>query len=169
MLNKAIIMGRLTRDPELKYTQSQLPVVSFSVAVDRDYVRQGEQRETDFINVVAWRSTAEFISKWFHKGSMIVVEGKLQTRKWQDKYEQKRTELEIIADNVYFGDSKRSDGSTGDEYGRNPSAPIYQPSYQPPQYAAPSYQSAPQAAAPAAPAYSNDFRPLDDGDDDVPF
>ncbi len=152
MLNKAIIMGRLTRDPELKYTQSQLPVVSFSVAVDRDFVRQGEQRETDFINVVAWRSTAEFISKWFHKGSMIVVEGKLQTRKWQDKFEQKRTELEIIADNVYFGDSKRSD----DEYGRAPAS-----------YQAPTYQ-APTASVPEAPAFTNDFRPLDDGDD-VPF
>jgi len=165
MLNKAIIMGRLTRDPELKYTQSQLPVVSFSVAVDRDYVRQGEQRETDFINVVAWRSTAEFISKWFHKGSMIVVEGKLQTRNWQDKYEQKRTEVEIVADNVYFGDSKRSDDS-GSDYGRVPGAPVYQPQYQAPSYPS-SYQQAP--AAPAAPAYSNDFRPLDDSEDDVPF
>ena len=165
MLNKAIIMGRLTRDPELKYTQSQLPVVSFSVAVDRDFVRQGEQRETDFINVVAWRSTAEFISKWFHKGSMIIVEGKLQTRKWQDKYEQKRTELEIIADNVWFGESKRSD--EGSDYGRAPAAPAYQP----PAYQPPSYQpSFPQpGAAPAAPAYSNDFRPLDDSEDDVPF
>ncbi len=152
MLNKAIIMGRLTRDPELKYTQSQIPVVSFSVAVDRDFVRQGEQREADFINVVAWRSTAEFISKWFHKGSMIVVEGKLQTRKWQDKFEQKRTELEIIADNVYFGDSKRSD----DEYGRAPAS-----------YQAPAYQ-APTGSVPEAPAFTNDFRPLDDGDD-VPF
>jgi len=168
MLNKAIIMGRLTRDPELKYTQSQLPVVSFSVAVDRDFVRQGEQRETDFINVVAWRSTAEFISKWFHKGSMIVVEGKLQTRKWQDKYEQKRTELEIIADNVWFGESKRSDD--GAEYGRSQSAPVYQPQYQAPAYQAPSYQpSYQQPAAPAAPAYSNDFRPLEDSEDDVPF
>jgi len=165
MLNKAIIMGRLTRDPELKYTQSQLPVVSFSVAVDRDFVRQGEQRETDFLNVVAWRSTAEFIAKWFHKGSMIVVEGKLQTRKWQDKYEQKRTEIEIIADNVYFGDSKRSDDS-GD-YGRS-AAPSYQPtSYQTSSYQPNPYQQAP--AAPAAPAYSNDFRPLDDSEDDVPF
>lgn len=165
MLNKAIIMGRLTRDPELKYTQSQLPVVSFSVAVDRDFVRQGEQRETDFINVVAWRSTAEFISKWFHKGSMIVVEGKLQTRKWTDKYEQKRTELEIIADNVWFGETKRSDDSA--DYGRMPPAPAYQP----PQYQAPAYQPSFQQApaSNAAPAYSNDFRPLDDGEDDVPF
>ncbi len=153
MLNKAIIMGRITRDLELKYTQSQIPVVSFSVAVDRDFVRQGEQRETDFINVVAWRSTAEFIAKWFHKGSMIVVEGKLQTRKWQDKFEQKRTELEIIADNVYFGDSKRSD----DEYGRAPAS-----------YEAPAYQPPTVQPATEAPAFTNDFRPLDDNDD-VPF
>ena len=162
MLNKAIVMGRLTRDPELKYTQSQIPVVSFAVAVDRDFVRQGEQREADFFNVVAWRSTAEFVAKWFHKGSMIVVEGKLQTRKWQDKYEQKRTEVEIVADNVYFGDSKRSDDSG--EYGRAPSAAYQASAYAPPS----AYQSAP-AQQPAAPVYSNDFRPLDDSEDDVPF
>ncbi len=163
MLNKAIIMGRLTRDPELKYTQSQLPVVSFSVAVDRDFVRQGEQREADFINVVAWRSTAEFVTKWFRKGSMIVVEGKLQMRKWTDKYEQKRTEIEVVADNVWFGDSKRTDGGSED-YGRNPNAPVYAPQYNDPVYR----PQPPASMQNTTPTYQNDFRPLDDSDD-VPF
>jgi single-strand DNA-binding protein len=144
MLNKVVIMGRLTRDPEIKYTQSQLPVVTISVAVDRDYAKQSEQRETDFLTVVAWRNTAEFIAKWFHKGSMIVVEGKLQTRKWQDKYEQKRTEIEILADNVWFGESRNAQ-ATIDNHVQN--------------YAAPA----------PAPAYTDDFRPLEDSADDVPF
>ena len=108
MLNRCTISGRLTRDPELKYTQAQVPVVSFSVAVDRDFVRQGEQRETDFLNVVAWRSTAEFVAKWFHKGSLVTIDGKLQTRRWEDKYQQKRTEVEIVAESVYFGSTKGS-------------------------------------------------------------
>ena len=155
MLNRAIIMGRITRDPELKYTQSQIPVVSFSVAVDRDFVKQGEQREADFINVTAWRSTAEFIAKWFQKGSMIVVDGKLQTRKWEDKHEQKRTEVEIVADNVYFGESKRSDNTAG-----TATAPAHQaPAYQPP---------VPTTGDQARFDFRNDFRPIDD-DEPFPF
>ena len=150
MLNRAIIMGRITRDPELKYTQSQIPVVSFSVAVDRDFVKQGELRETDFINVTAWRSTAEFIAKWFQKGSMIVVDGKLQTRKWEDKHEQKRTEVEIIADNVYFGESKRTESAAG----TTPS-----PAYQPP---------VPTTGDQSRFDFRNDFRPLP-SDEDCPF
>ena len=106
MLNRSVIMGRLTRDPELKYTQTGTPVVSFTVACERDFSRNGEPRETDFINLVAWRNTAEFIGKYFHKGNMVAVEGRLQARKWEDKYQQKRTDLEILVDNVYFAESK---------------------------------------------------------------
>ena len=103
MLNHIVIMGRLTRDPELRYTQSQVPV-----AVDRDYSGQnGQQKETDFIDVVAWRSTGEFVSKYFSKGRMIVVSGRLQSRKWQDREGNNRTSWEINADSCYFGDSKK--------------------------------------------------------------
>ena len=110
MLNHIVIMGRLTRDPELRYTQSQLPVASFRVAVDRDYGgRDGAERQTDFIDCVAWRSTAEFVSKYFSKGSMIVVSGRLQIREWTDKENNRRTSAEIVADNIYFGDSRRRD------------------------------------------------------------
>lgn len=113
MLNKIFIMGRLTRDPELRRTQSGLAVVSFSVAVDRDYQQKdGGEKQVDFFDVTAWRQTAEFISKYFAKGRMIVVEGKMQSRGWTDKNGTKRTSWEIIADNVYFGDSKR-DGDGG--------------------------------------------------------
>lgn len=111
MLNHIVIMGRLTRDPELRYTQSQLPVTSFRVAVDRDYGgRDGGERQTDFIDCVAWRGTAEFVSKYFSKGSMIVVSGRLQIRDWTDKENNRRTSAEIVADNIYFGESKRRDG-----------------------------------------------------------
>lgn len=111
MLNHIVIMGRLTWDPELRYTQSQLPVTSFRVAVDRDYGgRDGGERQADFIDCVAWRSTAEFVSKYFSKGSMIVVSGRLQIRDWTDKENNRRTSAEIVADNVYFGESKRRDG-----------------------------------------------------------
>ena len=105
MLNRIIVMGRLTRDPELRYTQSQIPVCSFSVACDRDYGQDGEH-ETDFIDVVAWRSTAEFVSKYFAKGRMAVVDGRLQLRDWTDRDGNKRRSAEVVADSVYFGDSK---------------------------------------------------------------
>ena len=110
MLNHIIVMGRLVRDPELRYTQSQLPVVSFTVAVDRDFGgRDGGDKQTDFIDCVAWRHTAEFVSKYFAKGSMAVVSGRLQIRDWTDREGNKRRSAEIVADNVYFGDSKRRD------------------------------------------------------------
>ena len=109
MLNHIVVMGRLTRDPELRYTQSQIPVASFSVAVDRDYGgRDGAERQTDFIDVVAWRSTGEFVSKYFTKGSLVVVSGRLQIRDWTDREGNKRRSAEIVAENVYFGESKRS-------------------------------------------------------------
>ena len=113
MLNHIVLMGRLTRDPELRYTQSQIPVASFSLAVDRDFGgRDGGERQTDFIDIVAWRSTAEFVSKYFTKGSMAVVSGRLQIRDWTDKDGNKRRSAEIVADSVYFGDSKRDGGDT---------------------------------------------------------
>ena len=112
MLNRIILMGRLTRDPELRHTQAGTSVASFSLAVDRDFKNQAGEKETDFIDVVAWRSTAEFVSKYFTKGRMAVVEGRLQLRDWTDKDGNKRRTAEVIADNVYFGDSKR-DGDGG--------------------------------------------------------
>lgn len=110
MLNHIVIMGRLTRDPELRYTQSQIPVASFTLAVDRDYGGRDTERQTDFIDVVAWRSTGEFVSKYFFKGSMAVVSGRLQIRDWTDRKGNKRHNAEVVADNVYFGESKRRDG-----------------------------------------------------------
>ena len=112
MLNRIVLMGRLVRDPELRRTQSNLAVTSFTLAVDRDFKSQSGEKETDFIDIVAWRSTAEFVSKYFTKGRMAVVEGRLQVRDWKDKDGAKRRSTEVIADNVYFGDSKRSESGT---------------------------------------------------------
>ena len=119
MLNHIVIMGRLTRDPELRRTGSGIAVASFSVAVDRDFGgRDGGEKETDFIDCVAWRHTGEFVSKYFTKGSMIVVSGRLQIRSWNDKDGNKRRTAEVVADNVYFGESKRGN-SEGGSYGGN--------------------------------------------------
>lgn len=107
MLNKIILMGRLTRDPELRKTGNGTAVTSFTLAVDRDYKPQDGERETDFIDVVAWRGTGEFVSKYFTKGRMAVVEGRLQVRDWKDKDGNKRRSTEVSADSVYFGDSKK--------------------------------------------------------------
>ena len=115
MLNKIFIMGRLTRDPELRRTQGGNAVTSFALAVDRDFKSADGAKETDFIDVVAWRNTAEFAAKYFAKGRMAVVEGRLQMRDWTDKDGNKRRSAEVVADNVYFGDSKR-DGATGGDY-----------------------------------------------------
>ena len=113
MLNHITIMGRLTRDAELRRTGSGIAVASFTVAVDRDFGgRDGGEKETDFIDCVAWRQTGEFVSKYFTKGSMIVVSGRLQIRGWTDKDGNKRRTAEVVADNVYFGESKRNDGGT---------------------------------------------------------
>ena len=111
MLNKIFIMGRLTRDPELRRTQNGTAVAGFALAVDRDYKNADGTKETDFIEVVAWRSSAEFVSKYFTKGRMAIVEGRLQIRDWTDKDGNKRRNAEIIADNIYFGDSKRNDAT----------------------------------------------------------
>jgi single-strand DNA-binding protein len=150
MLNKIILMGRLTRDPELRRTQSGTAVTSFSLAVDRDFKSQGGDKETDFIDIVAWRNTAEFVSKYFTKGRMAVVEGRLQIRDWTDRDGGKRRSAEVIAENVYFGDSKREGGS---DYS---SAPAY---------------SAPYSgyAAPAAPGGHSDFAEIGEEDGELPF
>ena len=110
MLNRIIVMGRMTRDPELRRTNSGTAVASFTVAVDRDFKSQSGEKETDFIDVVAWRNTAEFVCKYFSKGRMAVVEGRLQLRDWTDKDGNKRRSAEIVSDSVYFGDSKRDGG-----------------------------------------------------------
>ena len=118
MLNHIVIMGRLTRDPELRRTGSGIAVASFTVAVDRDFGgRDGGEKETDFIDCVAWRQTGEFVSKYFAKGRMIVVSGRLQIRSWTDKEGNKRRTAEVVADNVYFGDSKRDSDNAGSTYG----------------------------------------------------
>ena len=114
MLNRIILMGRLTRDPELRHTQTGTAVASFTLAVDRDFKdRNSGERATDFIDVVAWRQTGEFVSRYFTKGRMAVVEGRLQMRDWTDKDGNKRRSAEVVADNVYFGDSKRDAESAG--------------------------------------------------------
>ena len=113
-INTAVIMGRLTADPELKTTASGLSVLSFSVAVDRNYQKEGEEKAVDFINVVAWRKTAEFITRYFHKGSMIAVEGSIQTRKYEDKDGNKRTAVEILANTVSFCGKEASSAPAAD-------------------------------------------------------
>lgn len=114
MLNKSILMGRLVRDPELRHTQSGTAVASFTLAVDRDFKdKQTGEKATDFIDIVAWRQTAEFVSRYFTKGRMAVVEGRLQIRDWTDKEGGKRRSAEVVADNVYFGDSKRDAAPSG--------------------------------------------------------
>lgn len=105
MLNHISIMGRLTKDPELRRTNSGTPVASFTLAVDRDF---SKEKETDFIECVAWKNTAEFVSKHFSKGKMAIVAGRLQIRKWEDKNGNKRNTAEVVADNVYFGEAKTS-------------------------------------------------------------
>lgn len=113
MLNKIFIMGRLTSDPELRRTNSGTAVTSFTLAVDRDFKNADGTKDTDFVDVVAWRATAEFAAKYFAKGRMAVVEGRLQMREWQDKDGNKRRNAEVVADNVYFGDSKKEGDSSG--------------------------------------------------------
>ena len=113
MLNHITLMGRLARDPELRRTGSGIAVASFTLAVDRDYKSQNGEKECDFIDIVAWRNTAEFVSKYFDKGSMAVVSGRLQIRGWTDKEGNKRRSAEVLANSVYFGSSKRSNDSGG--------------------------------------------------------
>ena len=157
MLNRIILMGRLTRDPELRYTPNNIPVASFSLAVDRDFKsRDTGEKQVDFIDIVAWRQTAEFVSKYFTKGRMAVVEGRLQIRDWQDRDGNKRKSAEVVADNVYFGDSKRDADAARASYGA-------------PAYGGASFQDAPAPAPFSAPSESA-FAPLSDDDDgELPF
>ncbi len=145
MLNHITLMGRLVRDPELRRTGSGVAVASFRIAVDRDYQpKDGGERKADFIDCVAWRQTGEFISKYFSKGRMIVVDGRLEMRDWNDKEGNKRISAEVIVDNAYFGDSKRDGDSSGSGY------------------TAPAAYSAPASTA-------SDFAMLDDDDAQLPF
>ena len=138
-LNHITIMGRLTKEPERRQTQSGKAVANFTLAVDRDYAEKGAERETDFIECVAWRGTAEFVDKYFGRGQMAVVSGRLQIRDWEDKDGNRRRKAEVVADNVYFGESKRDAGANG----------------------APSYG--------VKPAPASDFAVLEDEDSQLPF
>lgn len=150
MINKAILMGRLTRDPELRHTGTGTPVCSFSIAIDNGY---GENRQTDFINCVAWNKTAEFVSNYFQKGRMIIVIGRIQTRTWEGQDGKKNYATEVVASEVSFGESKRSqDSSFGGDFTPQSSAP------------------APMSAPSMPVGIENDeFTPLLDTDDDLPF
>ena len=154
MLNKIILMGRLTRDPELRRTESGTAVCSFSIAVDRDFKSKNGEKETDFIDIVSWRATAEFVSKYFTKGRMAVVEGRLQIRDWTDKDGNKRRSAEVVADNVYFGDSKRDAESAGPYSGG---------------YSAPSGGRSPAPSGFGAPDMGDQFAELSDDDGELPF
>ena len=166
MLNKIFIMGRLTRDPELRRTQTGTPVASFSLAVDRDFKDKSTgERTTDFIDVVAWRQTGEFVSRYFTKGRMAVVEGRLQIRDWTDKEGGKRRSAEVIADQVYFGDSKRDSDGGGYSNAGYASGGGYSGGYAVPSAPAPS-------AAPSgygAPSGGDQFAELSDDDGELPF
>ena len=169
MLNHIVIMGRLTRDPELRYTQSNTPVASFTLAVDRDYAPQGGERETDFIDCVAWRGTAEFASKYFFKGQMAVVDGRLQSRKWQDRDGNNRTSWEINVSNLYFGEKK--DNSRSSYSDSSYQAPP--PAQAPQQYSrGPGNYGNPNVEPPindGFPPQQQTFRDLDDDDGELPF
>ena len=141
MLNCAVLMGRIVADPELKTTNTGLSVTSFRIAVDRSFVKQGEQKQADFIDIVAWRQTAEFVARYFKKGSMIAVQGSIQTRSYEDKQGNKRTAVEVVADNVSFCGSKAESGTQNDF---------------PP-------------AANVKPSGKLDFEAIDDDDDSLPF
>ena len=147
MINCAVIMGRLVADPELRTTTSGKSVTSFCVAVDRNYVRQGEERQTDFINVVAWRQNADFVTRYFHKGSMIAVEGSIQTSSYTDKSGNQRKQVEVVANNVSFCGSKNDSGTGASAVSGGFNEP------------APSYAS----------ADNSDFEEIVDDDDDLPF
>ena len=150
MLNKIVLMGRLTRDPELRKTGSGTAVTSFTLAVDRDFKTQDGEKETDFIDIVAWRGTAEFVFKYLSKGRMAVVSGRLQIRNWTDKEGNKRRSAEVVADNVYFGDSKRD--NAGDMGG----------------YSAPAY-TAPTGGYSAPVGGPSGFAEIHEEDGDLPF
>ncbi len=152
MLNVVALLGRLTADPELRKTPNGVSITTFTLAVNRSYVKQGGERQTDFIDIVAWRTTAEFITKYFKKGQMMALQGSLQTRTYEDKQGNKRKAVEILADNVYFADSKGSGGS-----GQHST------------YSTPDYAGSPASAGPAfSQGAPDDFAVVDDNED-LPF
>ena len=169
MINRVILMGRLVADPELKTTTSGISVTSFRIAVDRSYVKAGEQRQADFFDIVAWRSSAEFVCRNFSKGSLIAVDGQLQSRNYQTKDGQNRTAIEVVADNVSFTGERRDASGT---YGGSNSYGGYSQAPAPRSNAYGGSQVVPEAPAPQPAAYSagspDDFQvmPLDD---DLPF
>lgn len=152
MLNVAVLMGRLVADPELRHTANDVSVTSFRLAVDRSYVKSGTERQADFIDIVAWRSTADFVCKYFRKGQLVAVQGSIQSRSYTDKDGNKRTAVEVVADNVHFAESKRDGaGAAGQSnYHSRPDMPAEQ--------AAPAYAS----------GSTGDFEEMP-GDDDLPF
>lgn len=149
-MNQVVLMGRLTRDPELRHTQSGTPVASFTLAVDRGFVsKDGGERQTDFIDIVAWRGTAEFVSKYFTKGQMAAVTGRLQIRDWSDKEGNKRKSAEVVAENIYFTESKKNrDSNTS--FSQNERSNDFDRGF-------------------TAPIPGSDFAELDDDDGDLPF
>ncbi len=153
MLNHITLMGRLVRDPELRRTQNGTPVASFTIAVDRDFGSKDGDKQTDFIDIVAWRNTAEFVSRYFTKGRMAVVSGRLQIRDWTDRDGGKRRSAEVVADNVYFGDSKREQSGSGD----------FAPQSGGQSYGGQSYGGY------TSPVTASDFAEMDDDDGDLPF
>lgn len=159
MLNKAILMGRLTRDPELRYTPNgNIPVVTFTLAVERNYTGNSRERQTDFIDIVAWRRQAEFVSQWFTKGMMAIVVGSIQSRRWQDKNGNNRTSIEVIADEIQFGETKKSRDSQGYQGG-------YQDSYSP----APQQPASRPVPSFDMPESGSDFSEISDDDGEIPF
>lgn len=173
MLNRIIIMGRLGKDPELRHTQSGTPVASFSLAVDRDFKDKNTgERVTDWIDVVAWRQTGEFVSRYFTKGRMAVVEGRLQMRDWTDRDGNKRRSAEVVADNVYFGDSKRDGEGGGYQQGYQQGG-YPQGGYQQPGYGgghSGGYGRPPASNQPNYPTSDyGGFQEIDEDDGDLPF
>ena len=153
MLNKAIVMGRLTADPELRHTANNVAVTTFRIAVDRNYTPKGAERQTDFINIVAWRNTADFVSRYFHKGQLVALEGSIQTRSYTDNQGNNRTAFEVVADQVYFAESRNSSS-------QNPSASSFAPP--------PAFDEPPKGASFSV-GDIGDFEEIDTDDGELPF
>ena len=166
MLNKIILMGRLVADPELKYTVSNIPVATFRVASERNYTAQGQEKQADFINCVAWRQTGEFISKYFSKGRMIALEGSLQSRNYEDKQGQKRTVYEVLVEHAYFADSKPEGAAAAapTPAAQPPAAPFI-----PASTPSPSFQQPAQYGIPGNYNFGGNFLDVETDDEDLPF
>ena len=153
MLNRAILMGRLVADPELRHTANNVAVTTFRIAVDRNYTPKGAERQTDFINIVAWRNTADFVSRYFHKGQLVALEGSIQTRSYTDNQGNNRTAFEVVADQVYFAESRSSSS-------QNPSASSFAPP--------PAFDEPPKGASFSV-GDIGDFEEIDTDDGELPF